>query len=291
MKKSGTPNPTFTLSSANAMKERLAGLDSPLASVLLCVSELVKEAAAMLKDAPMEECGTHNKFGDSQLQVAFDPIDGSSIAGANFAVGSIFSIWPGATMVAFDPIDGSSVAGANFAVGSIFSIWPDATMVAFDPIDRSSIAGANFAVGSIFSIWPGATMGEIKPLQPMLFMALGLCWYGLGLSKTYSKLVADWIAANFTLRYTGGMVPDVHHIIAKGGGVFCSPRASNAPAKLRLVYECAPLAFIIEAAGGASHDGQGSMLDARIESTAIKSIVCLGSTELVEQSIPAMKDG
>ena len=65
-------------------------------------------------------------------------------------------------------------------------------------------------------------------------------------SQVYSELVASWIARNFTLRYTGGMVPDVHHILAKGGGVFCNPASAATPAKLRLVYECAPLAFIIE---------------------------------------------
>ena len=158
-------------------------------------------------------------------------------------------------------------------------------------------------------------------------------------SQVYSELVASWIARNFTLRYTGGMVPDVHHILAKGGGVFCNPVSAATPAKLRLVYECAPLAFIIEvgcrfnvlfsgvlvpyssrvlqcilgclyalmpsvalrddlqaanlrctqAAGGMSHDGKGSMLDQVITSTATRSIVCLGSRELVEESIPAMQ--
>ncbi len=42
------------------------------------------------------------------------------------------------------------------------------------------------------------------------------------------------------------MVPDVHHTIAKGSGVFCNPCSEKAPAKLRLLFECAPLAFVIE---------------------------------------------
>jgi fructose-1,6-bisphosphatase len=42
------------------------------------------------------------------------------------------------------------------------------------------------------------------------------------------------------------MVPDVHHILAKGSGVFCNPCSEPAPAKLRLLFECAPLAFIVE---------------------------------------------
>jgi fructose-1,6-bisphosphatase len=57
------------------------------------------------------------------------------------------------------------------------------------------------------------------------------------------------------------MVPDVHHILAKGGGVFCSPGSTAAPPKLRLLFEAAPMAFIVEAAGGASLDaGAHSLL-------------------------------
>lgn len=42
------------------------------------------------------------------------------------------------------------------------------------------------------------------------------------------------------------MVPDVHHLIAKRGGLFVNPQSEKSPGKLRLVYECAPLALIIE---------------------------------------------
>ena len=71
-------------------------------------------------------------------------------------------------------------------------------------------------------------------------------WICQFMLQAYSELVSSWIGRNFTLRYTGGMVPDVHHILAKGGGVFCNPASAAAPAKLRLVYETAPLAFILE---------------------------------------------
>lgn len=55
----------------------------------------------------------------------------------------------------------------------------------------------------------------------------------------------------YTLRYTGGMVPDVYHILIKSKGVFTNVCSQNAKAKLRLVYECAPIALLVEAAGGA----------------------------------------
>jgi sedoheptulose-bisphosphatase len=84
-------------------------------------------------------------------------------------------------------------------------------------------------------------------------------------------------------------VPDVHHILAKGGGVFCNPTSPSAPAKLRVLYECMPLAFVIEAAGGASLDGTGSSaLNARLLSHDQRSSICLGSVEEVARCTAAM---
>ena len=77
----------------------------------------------------------------------------------------------------------------------------------------------------------------------------------------------------------------------QGGGVFCSPRSETAKPKLRLLYECAPLAFVIEAAGGASHAGAGSVLDRRIQSSGDRSVICLGSKAEVVKSVPALIAG
>lgn len=97
----------------------------------------------------------------------------------------------------------------------------------------------------------------------------------------YSKLVEEFIAKQYTLRYTGGMVPDVHHILSKGGGVFMYASSQSYPAKLRLLYECAPLARIVEIAGGASSDGKHSLLDIEITSSETRCPVFLGSTSEV----------
>lgn len=75
----------------------------------------------------------------------------------------------------------------------------------------------------------------------------------------------------------------------QGGGLFCNPSSKEAPAKLRLLYEAAPIAFIMEAAGGASHDGKGSVLDRRIQAAQDRSIISLGTKVEVEKSIAALQ--
>ena len=69
---------------------------------------------------------------------------------------------------------------------------------------------------------------------------------------------------NLSLRYSGALVSDVHMLIVKQGGIFVRPSAIGKSPKLRLVYECGPLAFIVEALGGASYASGQSVLDIRI---------------------------
>lgn len=98
----------------------------------------------------------------------------------------------------------------------------------------------------------------------------------------YARLLAHCAKERYVLRYTGGMVPDVTQLLVKGKGVFASPVSDAAPAKLRLLYEVLPMAFLVEAAGGRSTDGTlSSILDRRVATLDERTPVCLGSEEEV----------
>ncbi len=74
------------------------------------------------------------------------------------------------------------------------------------------------------------------------------------------------------------------HTVMQGGGLFVNPTSTTAPAKLRLLYECAPLAFIVEAAGGASSNGMASVLKMTIDSLDRRTAITLGSKSEVARS-------
>lgn len=97
----------------------------------------------------------------------------------------------------------------------------------------------------------------------------------------YAKLLSHYMSLRYTLRYTGGMVPDVTQLIVKGKGIFTSPASENAPAKLRLLYEALPMALLIESCGGKSSDGSRSILDRQVVSCDERTPVCLGSPDEV----------
>ena len=96
-----------------------------------------------------------------------------------------------------------------------------------------------------------------------------------------------------TLRYTGALVADFHHVLAKGSGVFLNPasKGPSAPPKLRYLYEVAPLALIAEAAGGSAEDGDGRVLEKRADRADARCVVALGSRGGVAAAREALKEG
>ena len=78
-----------------------------------------------------------------------------------------------------------------------------------------------------------------------------------------------------------GMVPDVNQILVKGKGVFVNVASPNTKSKLRLLYEVAPIGYIMEKAGAKSSDGEGSVLDIEITETEQVTQVAFGSDKEV----------
>jgi fructose-1,6-bisphosphatase I len=88
----------------------------------------------------------------------------------------------------------------------------------------------------------------------------------------------------FTSRYIGSMVADIHRNMIKGG-IFIYPTTSSAPnGKLRLVYECNPMAFIIEQAGGRATDGYNRILEKDVHSLHQRSAIFIGSENMVQKA-------
>jgi len=99
----------------------------------------------------------------------------------------------------------------------------------------------------------------------------------------YRQLVENWMNTEYTLRYSGGMVPDLNHIFLKGNGIFTYPGYSKAPdGKLRLLFECNPMALLMEQAGGAASDGKGRILSKKITELHQRTPIYIGSKENVD---------
>uniref|UniRef100_A0A7S3BFE6 Fructose-1-6-bisphosphatase class 1 C-terminal domain-containing protein n=1 Tax=Prasinoderma singulare TaxID=676789 RepID=A0A7S3BFE6_9VIRI len=101
----------------------------------------------------------------------------------------------------------------------------------------------------------------------------------------YKKLVEHYMDEKYTLRYSGGLVPDVYQQFTKQQGVFANPTSGSSPAKLRLAFEAAPFGLLVELAGGKTSDGVtgGSILDVQINQVDQRTALCLGSANEVDR--------
>jgi len=315
------------------LQELSPGVEMGLKAVLQAIAASVVDIAESLRvgDASTDVVGTQNKFGDEQLEVDIksDKAVFSQLrASGHCAVGSseespeeirLADAPEDKTMysVAFDPLDGSSIVDANFAVGSIFGIWPG--------VGFHGRTGAEQVAAAMAMYGPRTTLAlaVTQPTRKTVELTLTgppeqMRWE---LTKTfaikkegktfapgnlratadhplYMALVQQWLAERYTLRYTGGMVPDVYHILTKGKGIFCNATSPTAKAKLRLLYECAPIALIVECAGGASTvapmpDASDfpvaqSVLDVRIDELDQRLGVSYGSEVEVQKFKEAM---
>lgn len=177
--------------------------------------------------------------------------------------------------IAYDPLDGSSLMGANLSVGSIFGIYQG------DFLPQNLVASAYIIYGMVVGIGFASLLkegvdyfvhnGKGFQLQKTLKLSnKGKLNATGGTQKNWSKFHRDKIEslfdAGYRLRYSGGMVPDLHHILVKSGGIFSYPSTSDAPqGKLRMLFEVFPFAFIFERAGGSAVCIQESLTQNRIE--------------------------
>lgn len=229
--------------------------------------------SGVIATASSEETPTEDPMGGEGYSVAFDPLDGSSIIDTNFAVGTIFGIWPGSKLTG---VSGRDLAGAGIAV-----YGPRTTMT----IAIDGVPGAHeFLLVDDFTAKHGQwvktntfeVIGEGKLFAPGNLRAIQD-------NPGYNDLYNIWLKEKYQLRYTGGMVPDVNQIMVKGKGVFVNPASPSAKAKLRLLYEVAPIGYIIEKAGGKSSNGNGSVLDLIVKETEDRTQVAYGSAMEVER--------
>ena len=175
--------------------------------------------------------------------------------------------------VAFDPLDGSSLIDVNLSVGSIFGIYEDSFSV-------KNLVAACYVVYGPRTELVFAHDGEVKfyLLQDGVFVFVknivlkekGKLNAPGGTQQNwppYHKAMIDGLfQEGYRLRYSGGMVPDLHQILLKGGGLFSYPSTSDKPeGKLRMLYEALPFAFIFKMAGGDQTDGKNDLLTLEAE--------------------------
>ena len=174
----------------------------------------------------------------------------------------------GEYLIAYDPLDGSSLVDVNLSVGSIYGIYKNefnakniiaSVYVVFGPRVEMVITTNDVKMYRLLN-------GEFKFIQNIKLNEKGKlnapgstqnCW-----APFHKKLIDDIFNDGYRLRYSGGMVPDLHQILLKGGGLFSYPGTTDRPkGKLRQLFEVFFFFLAFEKAGGGAIDGQKRVLE------------------------------
>jgi len=199
--------------------------------------------------------------------VALDPLDGSSNLKSNNPMGTVYAVYDAPTL----PVSGRDLIAAGF--------------VLYGPITTLVHAEGGTATEFVVEAGSPQNVGDVElPDDPVV--------YGFGGRKPdWTSSFTDYVetvARELKLRYGGAMIADVSQVLTYGG-IFGYPFLQSAPnGKLRLLFEGAPVGYVVECAGGSSSDGTESLLDVTCETLHQRTPVFVGNDEYVERVADAI---
>ncbi len=205
--------------------------------------------------------------------VLFDPLDGSSNIDVSVGVGTIFSV----LRLPEGGTDGDAILQeGNKQVAAGYVLYGSSTILVLTTGNGVDMFVLDQAIGSFVLV-------EAKLQIPKDNNTYSI-------NEAYTKKFGDGVRSyldwahnnNYSSRYIGSMVADVHRTLLKGGVFIYPPTNDNPEGKLRLMYEANPMAMIIEQAGGKATALGNRILDIHPKGLHERTSVVLGSTDQVD---------
>lgn len=272
-----------------------------LRHLIIDISRAAKYISYAIQTTETGLSGSKNQFGEEQLalDVLSDDILRQHLCESNLVCcyiseeqNDVIELDPEAPYsVVFDPLDGSSLVDANFSIGTIVGIY-EGEVIGKTP--REQVGALYVLYGPrtvlVYSTGDGVhefllnDVGEYVLLREYVGIGDDAKNYSPGNLRAvadnskYKDAMTQWLDEGKTLRYSGCMVADIHHILSKGQGIFTNVGGSKYPeGKLRLVFECGPFAYLVEQAGGSASNGTHPVLDTKITDIDMRTPFIVGS--------------
>ena len=220
---------------------------------------------------------------NSKYVLLMDPLDGSGNIDVNVSIGTIFSIYRRISEKGKPVTLEDFLQPGNKQVAAGYIIYGSSTMLVY--ATRRGVNG--------FTLDP--SIGEFTLSHPDIQCPESGNIYSVnhGNFFRYEEGVRKYInicqqkekaeGGPYTQRYIGSMVADVHRNLIKGG-LFMYPGTTDKPnGKLRLLYECNPLAYLVEKAGGKATDGHQRILDIQPSELHQRVPLFIGSIKMMEE--------
>ena len=269
----------------NVQGEMVAKLDDYANDTLVKAVEAGGYVCAMGSEEIAEIIHVPEQYPKGKYVLLFDPLDGSGNIDINASIGTIFSVFhrrsegdgPGELRDLLQP--GRELVAAGYVIyGSstmfVYSTGDGVFGFTYDPsVGEFFLSHDNIHIpdqGSTYSV----NEGNYHKWEP-----------GVQQWVDWVKKPEEGTSRPYSHRYIGAMVADLHRTLLRGG-IFAYPGDRRKPqGKLRLLYEAAPFAFLVEAAGGAASDGRRRILDIEPEELHQRTPLFIGSKRDVEECL------
>jgi fructose-1,6-bisphosphatase I len=215
---------------------------------------------------------------ESNYVVIMDPLDGSSNIDVNVSVGTIFSIFKRKSPVT-GPCDiNDFLQKGNELVAAGYVLYGTSTILVYTTGEGVNGFTLDPSIGEFCLSHP-----NIRIPQSGNYYSVNQGYY-LKFDLEMRRYIDHCSDQNLGLRYIGSMVSDIHRIMFHGG-IFLYPNTRKYPrGKLRLLYECAPIAMIVEQAGGTACDCElRNILDLQPQELHQRCTVVMGSPVMVKE--------
>ncbi len=216
-----------------------------------------------------------------------DPLDGSSNIDVNVSVGTIFSIYRRVTPIGTPVTMEDFLQPGNLQAAAGYIIYGTSTMLVYTTGNGVNGFTLNPALGTYYLSHPNMRFpetGNIYSINEGNYIN-----FPEGVKKYIKYCQEEKKDGPYTSRYIGSLVSDIHRNMIKGG-IYIYPQTASAPeGKLRLLYECNPMAFITEQAGGSAIDGHRRIMEIKPKELHERVPFFCGSKKMVEKAASFMK--
>jgi len=224
---------------------------------------------------------SNDKNNQNKYVVLIDPLDGSSNIDVNVSVGTIFSIYRRKSKIGSEVILDDFLQKGRNQVAAGYIIYGTSTMLVYTTGNGVNGFTLNPAIGTFYhsnSNFKIPAEGKIYSINEGNYLQFP------DYVKKYIKYCQQEKEDRpYTSRYIGSLVSDFHRNMIKGG-IFLYPQTSKNPnGKLRLLYECNPIAFICEQAGGLATNGNENILDINPKELHQRTPFYCGSEKMMKQ--------
>ena len=219
--------------------------------------------------------------------VLIDPLDGSSNIDVNVSVGTIFSVYRRVTPVGTPVQLEDFLQKGSQQVAAGYIVYGTSTMLVYTTGDGVNGFTLNPAIGSYYLSHPNIKFPENGTIYSV--NEGNYIHFPQGIKNYIKYCQKEEGNRPYTSRYIGSLVSDFHRNMIKGG-IYMYPNTSKDPnGKLRLLYECNPMAYIAEQSGGKASDGYTRILDIKPTKLHQRVAFFCGSKNMVTKAESFMK--